>query len=57
MNFPPAPGGEQNDNGFAPPPNDGGQNGNGNGFAPPTFPGGMQPPTPPMDNTRNVRTR
>ena len=57
MNFPPAPGGEQNDNGFAPPPGDGGQNVNGNGFAPPNFPGGMQPPTPPMDNTRNVRTR
>ena len=55
MNFPPAPGGEQNDNGFTPPPGNGGQN--GNGFAPPSFPGGMQPPTPPMDNTRNVRTR
>ncbi|MBR5078957.1 MAG: hypothetical protein IKX30_09440 [Victivallales bacterium] len=43
MNFPPAPGG-----------GDGGQN--GNGFNPQNFPGGM-PPTPPMDNTRNVRTR
>ncbi len=41
INFPPAP------------PEAGG---NGNGFNPPNFPGGM-PPAPPMDNTRNVRTR
>ncbi len=43
INFPPAPGGR-----------DGGQN--GNGFNPQNFPGEM-PPAPPMDNTRNIRTR